>query len=334
MGKILTVSVAAYNVAKTIVRTLDSCCAEGVREQLEVIIINDGSKDETVSVVESYCSHYPDTFKLINKGNGGYGSTLNYSMKIATGKYFRPLDGDDWFDEEGIRKLVDFLTNSDADLVVTGRMLCREAGTHEHSVASWEKNISADRYANTLSVSELLPFRNEMWRCTIRTDILKEYPFELPEHCLYTDALFVAYPLLHVKTVAFLDYDVYCYHVGDDEQSVSIKSRIAHVKESYAVFEAMYEYYCKHKKDKLPGVQLLAMRTAQSFHNHLIRPTVLLPASAENLKFIRNWDMKLKQESPELFAMCGQEYSRIRWYRRSFYQLYWIEKLRKTRAWY
>lgn len=96
MEKILTVSVAAYNVEKTIARTLDSCCADGVREQLEVIIVNDGSKDGTVDVVRSYCKRYPDTFKLIDKENGGYGSTLNCSIRAATGKYFKPLDGDDW----------------------------------------------------------------------------------------------------------------------------------------------------------------------------------------------------------------------------------------------
>lgn len=334
MEKVLTVSVAAYNVAKTIKRTLDSCCVDGVRERLEVIIVNDGSRDETINVVRRYCDRYPDTFKVIDKENGGYGSTLNCSMKAATGKYFRPLDGDDWFDSEGIKKLVNLLIESDADIVISGRALCKDDGSQVHSPAAWETEISLESISEKLNVADLKPFRNEMWRYTIRTNILKEHPFELPEHCLYTDALFVAYPMPYIRTVVFQDYDVYCYHVGNEEQSVSIRSRIAHIEENYKVFQIMYDYYYAHKRDNSPGIKLLAMRTAQSFHGHLIQPALLLPASMKNLKYICDWDKKIKKESPELFTLCGQEYKRIRWYRKTFYQLYWVEKMRKQKAWY
>lgn len=334
MEKILTVSVAAYNVEKTIARTLDSCCADGVREQLEVIIVNDGSKDGTVDVVRSYCKRYPDTFKLIDKENGGYGSTLNCSIRAATGKYFKPLDGDDWFDKEGIKKLVNLLAKSDADIVITGRTLCKDDGSSEHSFATWETEILPKYISKKINITDLQAFRNDMWRYTIRTNILKEHPFELPEHCLYTDALFVAYPMPYIRTVIFQDYDVYCYHIGDNEQSVSIRSRIMHIEESRKVFKIMYDYYCEHKRDNLPGIKLLTMRTAQSFHNYLIRPTLLLSVSTKNLEYIRDWDKKIKKESPELFALCGQEYRRIRWYRKTFYQFYWFEKIRKQKAWY
>ena len=96
MDKILTVSVAAYNVEKFIRNTLDSCIAEEIMTDLEVLVVDDGATDATAEIVREYEDKYPQTFRLIHKENGGYGTTVNRSMQEASGKYFRLLDGDDW----------------------------------------------------------------------------------------------------------------------------------------------------------------------------------------------------------------------------------------------
>ena len=98
MNKTLTVSIASYNVEKFLRETLDSLCSPDIIEDIEVIIVNDGSKDSTVSIAREYVKKYPESFILIDKENGGYGSTINSSLSIANGKYFRILDGDDWVD--------------------------------------------------------------------------------------------------------------------------------------------------------------------------------------------------------------------------------------------
>ena len=96
--KVLTVSIAAYNVEDYLKKCLDSFVDEGnpLMNAVEVIIVSDGSKDNTVSIAKEYQEKYPDTFVLIDKENGGYGSTINASLKKATGKYFKLVDGDDW----------------------------------------------------------------------------------------------------------------------------------------------------------------------------------------------------------------------------------------------
>ncbi len=107
--KILSVSIASYNVEKFLDQTLESCLVPEIMDRLEVIIVNDGSKDGTADVAKKYTEKWPDTFILVDKENGGYGSTVNVGIKTATGKYFRLLDGDDWFDKDGLREFIGIL---------------------------------------------------------------------------------------------------------------------------------------------------------------------------------------------------------------------------------
>ena len=118
MDKILTISIAAYNVEKFLFETLSSLKCKNL-DKLEVIIVNDGSKDGTVDVANSFIESYPNTFKIINKENGGYGSTINKGIEFATGKYFKQLDGDDKFDTENLDKFIEELEKIDVDIAYT-----------------------------------------------------------------------------------------------------------------------------------------------------------------------------------------------------------------------
>ena len=105
--KILTISIAAYNVERFISNTLDSLVSLSgesleMLKRLEIIVVNDGSKDNTENIVKKYVDKYPFAVNLITKENGGYGSTINVAAKAANGKYFKLLDGDDTFITENI----------------------------------------------------------------------------------------------------------------------------------------------------------------------------------------------------------------------------------------
>ena len=100
--KILTISVAAYNVEKTLDKTLESFNDARVYNDLEVLIVDDGSKDNTKLVAQKYEKIAPQTFKYVEKENGGHGSTINKGISLATGKYFKVIDGDDWVDTDAL----------------------------------------------------------------------------------------------------------------------------------------------------------------------------------------------------------------------------------------
>ena len=125
-NKILTVSIAAYNVERYLDQALESCVS--AIDSLDIIVVNDGSRDGTLEVADKWARRYPDSIRVVDKPNGGYGSTINAAIPLARGKYFRYLDGDDWFGSENLPGYVALLARSSADVVVTPYRRVFESG--------------------------------------------------------------------------------------------------------------------------------------------------------------------------------------------------------------
>lgn len=117
MQKVLSISVAAYNVEKFIEQCLDSFIDPAILDRVEVLVTDDGSKDRTPEIVSTYEKKYPGTFRLISQKNAGPGSTVNSGIKHATGKYFRMVDGDDWVNTAQMGAFLDILEKTNADMV-------------------------------------------------------------------------------------------------------------------------------------------------------------------------------------------------------------------------
>ena len=110
--KVLSVSIAAYNAADYVREAINSLLIEDTyRNKLDIIIVNDGSQDDTLKIIRQYEDNYPDCIRVVDKSNGGYGSTINASLTIADGVYYKLLDSDDWFNQDELRSLIDYLEN-------------------------------------------------------------------------------------------------------------------------------------------------------------------------------------------------------------------------------
>ena len=117
--KILTISVAAYNLENYIEQNLKTLTNTKYNDLLEIIVTDDGSKDKTTEIVQQYVNKFPNTVKLIKQKNAGPGSTVNSGIKNASGKYFKMIDGDDWVESDQLEILLDKLINIDLDMVIT-----------------------------------------------------------------------------------------------------------------------------------------------------------------------------------------------------------------------
>lgn len=84
-----------------------------------MLVVNDGSKDNSSDIAHEYESQYPVTFRVIDKENGNYGSCVNRGLAEALGKYIKVLDADDWFDKEGFAEFLDYLGDCDSDMVIS-----------------------------------------------------------------------------------------------------------------------------------------------------------------------------------------------------------------------
>ena len=119
--KLLTISIAAYNVQSYIEQNLNSIIKSKYIDLIEVFVVDDGGQDNTLAIAQKYAEKYPDSIYPVHKENGGYGTTVNYSAEHATGKYFRLLDGDDWFNTEGLDKLMEHIQQMEVSAITLKR---------------------------------------------------------------------------------------------------------------------------------------------------------------------------------------------------------------------
>jgi len=239
-NKILSVSVAAYNVESTLREALDSFLAPEVLEQVEILIVDDGSKDGTAAIGREYQEKYPGTFKLISKENGGWGSTLNAAIEAATGKYFKQLDGDDYYSVENLPIFLKFLSESDADMVCTAFAIFED---ESGGVLSVESRIREYVGLNqTLDLMELGDFMPAMHALTVKTEVLQKANVRITEHCFYTDLEFVIKAYNNCHTFAYMELPVYMYRIGRSGQSMSVAGIRKHYKEHQTVLFTCLEY--------------------------------------------------------------------------------------------
>ena len=239
MEKLLTFSVAAYNVEKYLDQLISSIVNAKKAEKIEVLIVNDGSKDRTAEKTEEYVERYPGIVRLINKDNGGHGSTINTGMQEATGRYFRALDGDDWINTEDLEKLLEVLSNESADAILCNYLSCYEDGKIVKE--DFQGLQSGKRYA----LEQIAPIVQWMRYHTLiyKTSILQEHCIRLDENCFYVDSEFMLFPIPSINSVRFYEWHIYCYRLGMEGQSVSLEGRLKHAEESYKVTLSLLEMY-------------------------------------------------------------------------------------------
>lgn len=243
MEKVLSVSVAAYNLGSMIEQCLDSFIQEDILERVEVLVTDDGSKDNTAEIVAEYEKKYPGTFRLIRQKNAGPGSTVNSGLAHATGKYFRMVDGDDWVNTKEMKAYLDYLESHEIDMVCTN-YCCVDHETGEQKnqilkVNTWGQEMALKDVAENLHL--------EMHNVTFRMQILKEHAIRL-DHGFYTDTEYLMLPTPYIRTVAFLKEIIYMYRVSLSTQSMNIRSLQRNEKMHRDVIDRLLGEYAEYRK--------------------------------------------------------------------------------------
>lgn len=316
-GKILTVSVAAYNVEQYIKQNLDSMTVPELVDKLEIFVVDDGGKDGTLEIAKEYEAKYPGTVYAVHKENGGYGSTVNYSIAHATGKYFKLLDGDDWFNTANLIKFVELLENGNEDLIITDYFKGPEEGSMK-TVNIGERNLNVTK---TEDIKKIIGH----WSIAYKTEILKASGLELPEHLFYTDKIFSTIPMALVKSVKAYALPVYSYRIGRDGQSVSRESRIKNVKNYLNICNIICDYCGKINAS--PEKNKYVFRRAVSDYRLGIKTALLCPNKKENLAMIKEYESRNKQKNNKVFTAAGKTTSKtgklICFMRKTKYLGYW-----------
>lgn len=244
MDKLLTITIPVYNTEPYIKRCLDSLLIDDNMDLLDILIISDGSPDNSAGIIKEYTSRYPDVFRLIEKENGGHGSVINRGIKEAKGKYFRVLDSDDWFDKKDFADYIKQLRNLDVSLVMTNTIIeytyKNESFKEDyHGLVNYGKIETVDDYDfNPIEGKDVVSLAN----ATFDTKMLRETGISLYEKCFYEDLQYSLFFLDKVSSFVFLDLYVYHYFIGRPEQSVSAKSALAHYEDRYRITTSLADH--------------------------------------------------------------------------------------------
>lgn len=295
MGKLLSISIATYNSALVINECLDSIVKSKYIDLIEVLVIDDGSKDNTRDIVQTYVKKYPKSVFLVKKDNGGYGSTVNTSIQIATGKYFKTVEGDDWVNTKGLDRLIEKLDKLDVDIIVNN---------YEEIVNDKKKYVdinNRNQYNKILNFNEIN--KKQVFRIqsmTIKLDIIKLIKYKISEHRFYVDSEYVFFSMIYAKNIIFLNDIVYQYRLGQDGQSVSIDNISIHFKDLMYIIEKLLGIYCEvedniqDKSKKIYLIKNINILYRDLYHWFMIMKKI------DNYKVLKDFDIRMNRLYPNL----------------------------------
>lgn len=242
--KLLTICVPCYNGAATLERCLDSVLEIKSRDALDVIVVDDGSKDGSAQIAMDYVNRYPGIVTLIRKPNGGHGSGVNAGMDHGKGLYYRVLDADDWMDSVDLQRLVDYFSahrDNPADVCYTNYHV---VDAKDGSTWPWPRPQKVE-YGRLYKFEELdvndVYFTMHGSSFLLRT--LRQSGVKCHEHCFYVDSEYILKPIPFVRTAVFLDLSIYRYWQGQEGQSVSTASFVRNYENHATVLKSLVEYY-------------------------------------------------------------------------------------------
>ncbi len=247
--KLLSIAIPCYNSEAYMEKCIDSLLAGG--EDVEILVVNDGSSDRTAEIADSYEKKYPTIVKAIHQENGGHGEAVNAGIRNATGLYFKVVDSDDWVNAEAYSQILKTLSDlirgpETVDLLISNFVYEKQSAKRKRVM----------QYRHCLPVNEIFGWKKVhmykgkyllMHSMIYRTKLLHECGIELPKHTFYVDNIFAFEPLPYVKKMYYLDVNFYRYFIGRDDQSVNEKVMIKRIDQQLRVNKIMVDVFHKIK---------------------------------------------------------------------------------------
>lgn len=231
-------------------KCIDSLLVGG--DDVEVVIVNDGSKDKTAEIADEYAARFPGIVKAVHQENGGHGEAVNAGLRHASGMYYKVVDSDDWLDEESLLRVIGTLKQFVADRKRVDLMICNYVYEHvtdgTHKAIRYTNVLPQDRIFGWSQVKRFRVDQNLLMHSLIyRTKVLRDCGFELPKHTFYVDNLFAYVPLPYVRSLYYMDVDLYRYYIGREDQSVNEQVMIGRVDQQIRVNKLMIDHMAKQK---------------------------------------------------------------------------------------
>ena len=242
--KLITFTVPCYNSAAYMDHCIETLLTAG--EDAEIILVDDGSKDDTGKIADAYAEKYPTIVRVIHRENGGHGEGVNQGIRNATGVYFKVVDSDDWLDTDALQQVLAELRahlNDEQPLdLMMANYVYEHVADNTQNVVDYKGILPEGRVFTWKEIGKFPPSKNILMHSVIyRTEILRACGMELPKHTFYVDNIFVYQPLPFVKSMYYMDLDLYRYFIGRADQSVNESIMVKRVDQQLRVTRHMID---------------------------------------------------------------------------------------------
>ena len=304
--KLLSIAIPCYNSQDYMEKCIESLLVGG--EEVEILVVDDGSSDRTAEIADAYAAKYPTIIKAIHQENGGHGEAVNAGIRNATGLYFKVVDSDDWVNKEAYIKILETLYEllrgpQTVDLLISNFVYEKQGATHK-KVMQYRRCLPQDRVFGWEEVKHMPKGKYLLMHSMIyRTKLLQECGLELPKHTFYVDNLFAFEPLPYVKNLYYLDVNFYRYFIGRDDQSVNEKVMIKRIDQQIRVNKIMIDLYAKHESmlscPQLKEYMLHYLETIQ-----MVTSVLLMKMNTSESEAMRDdlWHY-LEEKSPDAYKI-------------------------------
>lgn len=294
MDKILTIIIPTYNMSEY----LDTCLKSLIIESnlLEVLIINDGSKDNSLDIAKKYEKKYPHIFRTIDKPNGNYGSCVNRGLKEATGKYVKVLDADDKFNTESLTNLIDIASKTVVDAFITDFSKFHINGREDNVTFNLPSNKPL-QFTDYCCHKDII----NLWMHAIayKRENLQAINYKQTEGISYTDQEWIFMPLTTIRTFMYIPGVLYIYTLGREGQTMSNTFSAKHFKDNLICTSHILDSYATLTnvnsaiKDMLVEKLFKRIRYIYKFY--------LLKCQQPDYTILTELDKKLKITCPEVY---------------------------------
>lgn len=313
-SKTLSIVIPAYNSQDFLSACLDSLVEAG--NDLEVIVVNDGSKDNTLNIAKDYQAKYPNIIRAIDQENKGWGGAINNGIDQASGEYLFVVDSDDHLDTKVLAGVLSFLRhtiecNISIDLLITNYIYDHVSSGESHPIRYRNLFPSGrlfgwDEVSSKPKIDEYLMIHG----MTYRTQLVRDHIGKLPTNVSYMDSLLCLRPLPYVDTLFYLDVDLYYYQIGRAGQTIDVNVIKKHMDEQYLAARLSIEALdYRELASKSQGLADCASRYLNAILTVSCIYTFMLKSKNERNKLKELWSF-LKQKDPQMYDALKGTFAR------------------------
>lgn len=302
--KTLSIIIPTYNMEKYLRKCLDSLIVSDENMQrLEVLVVNDGSKDSSSKIAHEYETKYPQTFRVVDKENGNYGSCINRGLKEAKGMYVKVLDADDFFSADILDIYIGYLNQCDTDLVISDFNVVDEFGI---CLSEFTFNLPVDHSFKLQDIPSSMNTKLLHHSIAYKREVFCNFNYKQTEGISYTDDEWIFKPMMWVKDVDYFPHTLYFYLRGREGQTFDPKVIACTLEQRVTVAKEMTDFFedsissCR-TENKLFVTEKLVLRLKTVYYYHLIKY-----ANGENMKRIMGFDEYLLKKSPLIYEKLNQ----------------------------